>query len=877
MSYRKNGLVQAQDYNTYVGVDPSSSSAGFNTVYATGYGRSGYGQSHIPRVLLNGTVTATEWASLVNKMTVIANHQGTTIDSMTPPATNGLITAVSSTTLPVLSLLEFNLAKLYANRNHAVAQGTEEFNQITSTSTFSESLLFTHTITFESGDKARYFFNAGGQIELIFSHPDGTGMNDLWNNLATACGRLTLSAHSSGTVTIAGNPYTGLTRTNGSGSPNILLTNFGFYSLSSSRKTIFKQFATVGPSNTSLSSYIEVTAMTNGSRQSNGDVGDTLYITTRFVQVPPGGTYQVSGVGSSATCFVKFPSTSYLQNTWGSVNVISDYISNSAEGSVPPPEPPIVPPVIITPSTYQLNWTESNPNFGTQDTLVVTLDVAATVDMTLAIPYSSTIAGISDGILSAFIPKGQLTGRTTLNLSSAADNSNRAPTLPITVFDITSSKILKSANVIVNRYPNLIKMSPPPTVDADVLIFGSEVTPSGPQTRTASTIAKVDLSLNTTLSFYVNKGTTTDWGQNPTVGEELTLEYSTDSSTWVQLIKIPTTVLENTWLLQSILIPNGAKIPSGVFLRFKQVSGGGSARRDTWATTSIVTNQPILTGGTVTTNSGTLSIAPISLSLIGGSQAFTMSPASQRTFIYTADASITVPTGITNVNITLVGGGGGAGALDYGGLGAGNNGTPGKKLTGDLKVSPGDTLEFYIGSGGQGGTASRNNKKQHTYGGTNSYSWNGGEAGLLIVSGQGGGGGAGTGVLLNGAVVAVAAGGGGGGGSGTDSAGKVRTKIEYTTGSNGEKGADVEDAGSGGGGGGGELGGKGGEAGIGDTGAYQGSQGKSKVPTEWSESTLTNWGFPYAVSPYPNGAVVENLISGKMQPNGGNGYVIITY
>ena len=240
MTYRKDGLVQAADYNTYVGVDPSSSSTGFNAVYATGSGRSGYGQTFVPRVLLNAKVTAAEWRTLISGMVTLANHQGTTIDSMILPSTNDVIAAISTTNLPVASLLESNLARLYNNRNNAAAQGISVPNIITATQSFSESLIFTHTVTFDSGDKARYFFNAGGQISLSFSHPTGTGMNQLWNNLASACGKLTLSTQSDGEITIAGNSYTGLTRTNGTGTPSILLTNSGYHSLSATNKTLFK-------------------------------------------------------------------------------------------------------------------------------------------------------------------------------------------------------------------------------------------------------------------------------------------------------------------------------------------------------------------------------------------------------------------------------------------------------------------------------------------------------------------------------------------------------------------------------------------------------------------------------------------------------------
>jgi hypothetical protein len=71
------------------------------------------------------------------------------------------------------------------------------------------SAYFVHTVTFQSGDAARNFFNAGGQLAINFSHPTGTGINSLWNMLAVACGTIVISSNSSGTVRVAGTNYNG--------------------------------------------------------------------------------------------------------------------------------------------------------------------------------------------------------------------------------------------------------------------------------------------------------------------------------------------------------------------------------------------------------------------------------------------------------------------------------------------------------------------------------------------------------------------------------------------------------------------------------------------------------------------------------------------
>lgn len=417
MSHLTGVLVKATDYNNYVGDKVSTVATEFNALYAIGNSNLGYGQKYIPKVSSAEKVTASEWRELIINLNNVANHQGTSLDPMTLPLIGSTIAIDDSINTPIASAIGVNLNRLYSNRNNTAAQGAIDVSTSVSNQTFSDKIIFNHVITFESGDQARYFFNAGGQVALNFVHPSGTGINELWNRLTSACGTLTLSAQSSGIIKVAGNSYTGLTRTNGSGSPNILLTNSGYFSLSSTSTTVFKQFATVGPSD-SLLSYIDVSIQTNGNAQLNGDVGNVLYITTSFVQVSS-GTNIVSGIGSGVTCTVRSPSSTYLTNSWGPVGISSYYEIRNSIVVVPPivlpPPPPPAPP---DPSTYTLEWSNSQPAFGSSNTLTARLNEKATFNTTLSIPYLSLISGVSSGSLSIVVPTGQYSGSATLSLSS---------------------------------------------------------------------------------------------------------------------------------------------------------------------------------------------------------------------------------------------------------------------------------------------------------------------------------------------------------------------------------------------------------------------------------------------------------------------------
>ena len=327
MSYAQYGKVEATDYNTFVGNYSTASSAAnaLNTVYGIGSGRSGYGQavvsgttSGLPQVSVGATVTYDNWANLINITSTIGSHQSTSLTSVTPPS--------QGTTISYLSAINTNLTSIYTNRNNAVTQAGTTANTTTTSTTWSSAITFTHTVTFESADKARYFFNAGGQIKLQFSHTSGTPINTLLNSLAQACGTIVLSAVNSGTQTIAGVSYNGITKRGGSGTATTLLTNTGYYGLTTSNQEVFKQFATGTPAGY-IGTFISVNVRSNGTQGVNSDNGSVLTITTLWDMVPNGAPTYIA-TGSTTRIDAVYPSNSYIANTWGAVS-LSGAVSGS--------------------------------------------------------------------------------------------------------------------------------------------------------------------------------------------------------------------------------------------------------------------------------------------------------------------------------------------------------------------------------------------------------------------------------------------------------------------------------------------------------------------------------------------------------------------
>jgi len=280
MTYTVGSLIQAADYNGFVSLNVG---ANVNNVWATGATNSGYGQSALSNVSVAGTVTATQWAGLVNNIQSMASHTGATTTARTAPVVGNTIT--------VLSAVNTDLTTITANRANAVASGTQygtftgNISKTTATGSGAAAwtITFTHTITWASADAARYFFNAGGIVRWQTKKTADTTESDTeWNDLAnTLVGNINITG--GGTASIAGTNYTGTTKVGGTGTPTTLLTATGWYQLLTTDTTIYKQFADTSPY---TGQYIQINAKTAGT-------GTQLVLTTTWVD--PGG----SGAGSS--------------------------------------------------------------------------------------------------------------------------------------------------------------------------------------------------------------------------------------------------------------------------------------------------------------------------------------------------------------------------------------------------------------------------------------------------------------------------------------------------------------------------------------------------------------------------------------------------
>jgi len=294
MTYSFGNTILDDDYNGF--------KDSVNTMWSTGSGDAGYGQTAISAVSAGSTISATQWASLLNPISSAADHQGSSITAITNPSAGGTISAFTA--------LSSNVSAVTGSTRHnAAASGSDSSATTTTTSAWSTSATTTKTITFASANQYRYFFNAGGMIRMSWARSGGssTDQNTSWTNMLSVAGTIVLTGIGA-SKNIAGVAYTGTTKIGGGGNtPVTLLTGTGAEDLGSS-VTIFKQ---LNNSYLYTSNFIQVDA----SRSSN----TISFAVTLSDNDSTPGTDQVDGT-LTMTTVIRQPSTTYLSNSWGTVS-----------------------------------------------------------------------------------------------------------------------------------------------------------------------------------------------------------------------------------------------------------------------------------------------------------------------------------------------------------------------------------------------------------------------------------------------------------------------------------------------------------------------------------------------------------------------------
>lgn len=330
MTYTAGSLIQPTDYNGFVSTTAGSN---INDVWGTGSGDKGWGQTALATVASTNTITATQWAGLVNTLASMGSQTNTTLTSRTAP--------VAGNTISILANVATDITSCTTNRGSAAASGTTSSTwtgnvaktTATGSGVSSWTIRWYSTVTFPSADQARYFWNAGGLVRIDMSKTStGTDSDPDWNSFISSIGTLYFSGRvNSSAQTIAGTNYTGFTRVGGTGTPSTNLTTQGWYVFTpgAANTTVFKIF---NSATGYTSDYVQVDATVSA------DSTQLLIVTTWYDagasgagknRQISGGTdttspYSAFGTAPAVLCRFVPPSTTYLTNSWGTPTVASN-------------------------------------------------------------------------------------------------------------------------------------------------------------------------------------------------------------------------------------------------------------------------------------------------------------------------------------------------------------------------------------------------------------------------------------------------------------------------------------------------------------------------------------------------------------------------
>lgn len=309
MSYAQAGLIEAADYNNFL-----NGTNQLNKVWGTGSGDAGYGQTAVSTVAAGNTVTATQWASLINTLNSILTHQS--------GSGSGIAAVVAGNRIDYLSTLATNINTSYTNRLNFNTQGTTTTGSTTNSvlnvsGATAQTLTITRTATFSSGDAARYFFNSGGQLNLVIgagTNTGGTGRGAALITMATAAGGITAFR----AATNGGRTGSGQTQ-------NTNDTSIGYYDLTTVNQTIVSLTAAASPYTAYPSDTVTIVARTNGVQGANSDNGTvitfTITLTSAAQSTLDGGYSDTINITIPNRIDIVYPETTNLTASWGTVTL----------------------------------------------------------------------------------------------------------------------------------------------------------------------------------------------------------------------------------------------------------------------------------------------------------------------------------------------------------------------------------------------------------------------------------------------------------------------------------------------------------------------------------------------------------------------------
>jgi hypothetical protein len=228
--------------------------------------------------------------------------------------------------IAVIGAISTNLTSLHTNRLNKAGNGTTASTNLDSTGNWTVSNIQEVSVTFDSADEARYYFNTGGYIAIdpqILSYTDDAKARS-WNALTQMAGTLIFSAQGS---TRSGGANS-ITVTEAHTSSEVTLaTTIGYYDLTTSYQTVLQRDLTTSgsPYISGGANNVKIEAKSNGTQGSNSDAGTVITFKISCLDASTDQTYDKAEYDPLDIMDGTFrvvlsnvpPSTTYLTATWG--------------------------------------------------------------------------------------------------------------------------------------------------------------------------------------------------------------------------------------------------------------------------------------------------------------------------------------------------------------------------------------------------------------------------------------------------------------------------------------------------------------------------------------------------------------------------------
>jgi hypothetical protein len=301
MAYQQGGLIEATDYNNLI-----NGTNQLNRVWSVGNGNAGYGQTAISTVAATNTVTAAQWATLINALNGVRTHQS--------GSGSGISAVTAGQRIDHLSTLQTQVNSAFTNRGAFVAQGGTTTGTVNTTNpsagaTSAFSYFRDTNVSFSSANAARYFFNAGGQINFVCSATsnDGSSRSTTLRDMINQAGGL--------------GAFRNTTNGGRSGTGGTIVTNntsFGYRNLVFNSPTTLVDMDVAG---TYSAHNVVIQVFANNSDTTNGSITSSIAFRLFMSAAADDGFGGSINLNVSVRADIVFPSTTHLSNSWGTPGI----------------------------------------------------------------------------------------------------------------------------------------------------------------------------------------------------------------------------------------------------------------------------------------------------------------------------------------------------------------------------------------------------------------------------------------------------------------------------------------------------------------------------------------------------------------------------